>query len=84
MARTPVPVVPSSRDKILDVAEALFARSGYSGIGMREVATEVGLGKSSLFHHFESKQSLYCSAGSLNTLRRLSPHPTARPNGWTR
>ena len=59
MARTPVPVVPSSRDKILDVAEALFARSGYSGIGMREVATEVGLGKSSLFHHFESKRSLY-------------------------
>jgi AcrR family transcriptional regulator len=54
-----VPVAPNSRDKILDVAEALFARSGFSGIGMREVAREVGLGKSSLFHHFPSKQALY-------------------------
>jgi AcrR family transcriptional regulator len=52
--------VPSSRDKICDVAEALFARRGYSGVGLREVAAEVGLGKSSLFHHFRSKAQLYC------------------------
>lgn len=50
----------SSRDKILDVAEALFARRGYAGVGLREVAQEVGLGKSSLFHHFDGgKQQLY-------------------------
>jgi TetR/AcrR family transcriptional regulator len=55
--RTPQP--PSSRDKILDVAEARFARSGFGGVGMREVAEEVGLGKSSLFHHFASKDALY-------------------------
>lgn len=51
---------PSSRDKICDVAEALFARRGYSGVGLREVAQEVGLGKSSLFHHFRGKAQLYC------------------------
>jgi len=50
---------PSSRDKILDVAEGLFARRGYSGVGMREVADGVGLGKSSVFHHFKSKAELY-------------------------
>jgi len=50
---------PSSRDKILDVAEALFARRGFSGVGMREVADTVGLGKSSLFHHFRTKTQLY-------------------------
>jgi AcrR family transcriptional regulator len=49
----------SSRDKILDVAEALFARRGYAGVGMREVAEAAHLGKSSLFHHFRSKASLY-------------------------
>jgi len=49
----------SSRDKILDVAEALFARRGYAGVGLREVADAVGLGKSSLFHHFKSKTQLY-------------------------
>ena len=51
---------PSSREKILDVAEALFARRGFAGVGMRELADAVGLGKSSLFHHFASKAELYC------------------------
>ena len=49
----------SSRDKILDVAEALFARRGFAGVGMREVADASGLGKSSLFHHFKGKTQLY-------------------------
>ena len=50
---------PSSRDKILDVAEALFARRGFTGIGLREVADASSLSKSSLFHHFRSKEQLY-------------------------
>ena len=50
---------PSSREKILDVAEALFARRGYSGVGLSEVAKASGLRKSSLFHHFHSKTELY-------------------------
>jgi TetR/AcrR family transcriptional regulator len=59
-AGTPkAPGVPSSRDKILDVAEALFARSGFAGVGLREVAENVGLRKSTLFHHFGSKTQLY-------------------------
>jgi TetR/AcrR family transcriptional regulator len=49
----------TSRDKILDVAEALFARRGFEGVGLREVAEAAGLGKSSLFHHFRSKAQLY-------------------------
>lgn len=48
-----------SREKILEVAEALFARRGFAGVGLREVAETAGLGKSSLFHHFESKVQLY-------------------------
>ncbi len=57
---------PSSRDKILDVAEALFARRGFAGVGMREVAAAAGLGKSSLFHHFRGKTELY-----FNVLERV-------------
>lgn len=49
----------SSRDKILDVAEERFARRGYSGVGVRELAEAAGLSKSSLFHHFRSKDVLY-------------------------
>jgi len=50
-----------SRDKILDAAEDLFARRGFTGVGMREVAEIAGLGKSSLFHHFKSKAELYAA-----------------------
>ena len=49
----------SSRDKILDVAEALFAQRGYAGVGLRQVAEAAGLVKSSLFHHFRGKAQLY-------------------------
>jgi AcrR family transcriptional regulator len=51
----------ASRDKILDAAQDLFARRGFAGIGMREVAEVAGLGKSSLFHHFKSKAELYAA-----------------------
>ena len=51
----------ASRDKILDAAEDLFARRGFAGIGMREVADAAGLGKSSLFHHFKSKAEMYAA-----------------------
>ncbi|MEM9174086.1 MAG: TetR/AcrR family transcriptional regulator [Myxococcota bacterium] len=58
--RDPVPPrAPDSRDKILETAEGLFAIGGYVGVGMRELATTVGLSKSALFHHFPNKQELY-------------------------
>src|SRR5689334_25144992 len=50
-----------SRDKILDRAEELFARRGLAGVGLAEVAEQVGLSKSSLFHHFSSKAQLYAA-----------------------
>lgn len=50
-----------SRNRILDAAEDLFARRGFAGIGMREVAETAGMGKSSLFHHFKSKAELYAA-----------------------
>jgi len=52
-------VLPTSREKILDVAEARFAQRGYAGVGLRELAAAAGLGKSSLFHHFPTKSALY-------------------------
>src|SRR5262245_36347164 len=63
-------VEQSSRDKILDAAEALFAKRGYAGIGLSEVAESVGLSKSSLFHHFRSKAQLYAAVAG-RILNRL-------------
>ena len=66
----------SSRGKILEVAEALFARRGFAGVGLREVADAAGLSKSALFHHFRSKAQLYFEVleGVLGRIReRLEP-----------
>jgi len=49
------------RAKILDAAEELFARRGFAGVGLSEIADAVGLGKSSLFHHFPTKAQLYAA-----------------------
>lgn len=76
------PKPPSSREKILDVAEARFARAGYGGVGMREVAEAVGLGKSSLFHHFAGKDALYFEVVG-RTLGRIATavEPALRGSG---
>jgi len=55
------PAPQTTRDEILDCAEQLFARRGYAGVGLSEVAEAVGLSKSSLFHHFHSKAQLYAA-----------------------
>ncbi len=85
------PAKTPSRENLLDAAEALFARRGFGGVGLAEVAARAGLGKASLFHHFPSKAQLYCAvmARVLTTLddalvRALAEggSPTARLDRW--
>lgn len=52
---------PSTRGKILETAESLFARFGFAGVGMRAVAESVGVSKSALFHHFPTKRALWAA-----------------------
>jgi len=57
-------VAPSSaqgragRQRILDVAAALFLERGYLGTSLREIASEVGMKPGSLYYHFASKDAL--------------------------
>ena len=53
------PDVESTRDRILDVAEALFAERGMAGTAVRDIAREAGLTAPSLYNHFDGKQALY-------------------------
>ena len=48
-----------TREKILSVATRLFARKGFAGTSMDEIADEVGIKKASLYHHFSSKHEIY-------------------------
>lgn len=46
------------REEILQTALDVFARQGYRGTSLRDVAREVGISLPGLMHHFESKEHL--------------------------
>lgn len=48
----------TTKNKILNVAEALFAEKGFDGTSMGEIAKKVGINKSSIYYYFESKDKL--------------------------
>jgi AcrR family transcriptional regulator len=47
------------REQLLDVALEVFARAGYHGASMNDVADAAGVTKPVLYQHFESKRDLY-------------------------
>jgi TetR/AcrR family transcriptional regulator len=49
----------NTRERILDVAEALFAARGFAGTAVRDIAREAELTPASLYNHFDGKQALY-------------------------
>lgn len=49
------------REMILERAAALFARGGYPGTSMNQVAEACGLSKATLYHYFRDKYALLVS-----------------------
>ena len=49
----------NTRQRLLDIAEQLFADRGFYGVSIAAIATEVGFTKQGVLHYFNSKEKLY-------------------------
>lgn len=67
---------PARREQILDVAVQVFARNGFHGTSMNDVADAAGVTKPVLYQHFDSKQELYLAL--LNEVGRRMLHAISK------
>lgn len=51
-----------TREEILDLSVSLFAKRGYDGVSMRDIAAATGLTTAALYYHFPDKENLYFDA----------------------
>jgi AcrR family transcriptional regulator len=58
-ARAQATDLGSSREQLLEAASRVFARSGYHGASMSEIAAEAGFSKGALYWNFASKEDLF-------------------------
>jgi AcrR family transcriptional regulator len=82
MARPPEPTHRRwlQRDAIVDAALVIADREGFEAVSMRRVATELGVGTMSLYHHIADKDELvYEMADAIGAEMLI---PGAVPSDW--
>ncbi|WP_377839233.1 TetR/AcrR family transcriptional regulator [Bosea sp. UC22_33] len=77
------PTIANARDRILDDAARLFARDGYDGTSLGELAASVGITKAAIYHYFPNKQEIYEAiiVRTLGGLRHHVSQATAQVSG---
>src|SRR5262245_30753251 len=67
------------RAQVLEVAVALFNEQGYDASSVADLAARLGLTKSALYHHFDSKEQLLALAldDALTSLEGVLDEPDA-------
>ena len=50
---------PPTQDVILDAAERLFARQGFTATTIKQIGTEAGVNPALLYYYYDSKETLY-------------------------
>ena len=51
----------STKQKICEVAEKLFAENGYKNVSMQDICDSSGMSKGGIYRHFSSKSELLLS-----------------------
>lgn len=46
------------RDQLIDIAAKMFDSKGYTQTGMGDIAREIGLGRSAVYHYFRNKEEI--------------------------
>lgn len=59
MSSPGTPDVCDGARQILDAALEVFATHGYDGASVHAIASQAGVSKANVFHHFASKEALY-------------------------
>jgi AcrR family transcriptional regulator len=74
---------PSSRQRIVATARALFMERGYASVSMQQIADATGLRKASLYHHFKSKEALFADVMAAEMDRVLAEFSEVRAENGT-
>lgn len=56
-------------EAILDVAVQVFADRGFAAADVQEIADKAGVGKGTIYRHFESKERLFLAAAELGVTK---------------
>lgn len=72
----------NTKEKILEEALKLFARSGYMGTSMNDIASQLGVTKAALYKHYSSKQEILDSiVEKMNQMDRERSKEYEMPEG---
>jgi AcrR family transcriptional regulator len=64
-----LPATPTSRQRLLDAAEALFADFGFNGVSVRQIVERANVNLGAIPYHFGTKENLFKEV----MLRRATP-----------
>ena len=76
-----------TKERIMEVALALFSRTGYLGTSMQDIAQQLGVTKAALYKHYAGKQELLdCIVARMNAMdyARAAEYemPETEPDGF--
>lgn len=57
------------REQLIDIAARMFDSKGYMQTGMADIAREIGLGRSAVYHYFSSKEEILAALVEAEALK---------------